>query len=331
MGIRIIKTAIATLLAILITDAFNIPGATSAGLLAILGVDVTRKRSLRSVSSRFFASILGLMFASVLFQLLGYHYWVLALYILIAFPAISKANFKEGIVTSSVVVFRVFSEQELDLHIFWTQIELLVIGLGSAMLVNMAYMPKGDERLTAIRREVDGLFSAIFKQISLTLTQASHVWDGKELIEANQAVQRGVTESNRALENQMLHPDLAWNVYFYMRKEQLDNIQAMMHLVSQIYEKLPTGEFAAELFDQMSKDVIAEEYTGKTEKLLQTVKLKFQQMDLPQTREEFEVRSAILQLCRELESFLRISKRSKAPTSTAGKDAENRPVHGDKT
>ncbi|WP_235439588.1 aromatic acid exporter family protein [Paenibacillus sp. DMB20] len=54
MGFRIIKTAIATLIAILVTDALNIPGATSAGLLAILGVDVTRKRSLRSVSSRFF-------------------------------------------------------------------------------------------------------------------------------------------------------------------------------------------------------------------------------------------------------------------------------------
>lgn len=315
MGFRIIKTAVATLLAILVTDALNIPGATSAGLLAILGVDVTRKRSLRSVSSRFFASILGLLLASILFSLLGFHYWVLALYILIAFPAISKANFKEGIVTSSVVVFRVFNEKALSLDIFWTQIELLLIGLGSAMIVNMAYMPKGEGRLTEIRREVDGLFSVIFEHISLTLRDPEHVWDGKELIEANQAVERGIQESNRALENQMLHPDVAWNVYFYMRKEQLDNIQAMIHMISQVFERLTHGELAARLFDQLSKDVVTEEYTGKTEKLLDDLVDKFKQMELPHTREEFELRSAILQLCRELEFFLKISKKSKAPTS----------------
>lgn len=114
MGFRVIKTAAASLLAILITDALNIPGATSAGLLAILGVDVTRKRSVRSISSRFFASLLGLILACILFYFLGFHYWVLALYILLAFPAISRANFKEGIVTSSVVVFRVFQGKRSD-------------------------------------------------------------------------------------------------------------------------------------------------------------------------------------------------------------------------
>lgn len=316
MGFRIIKTAVATLLAILVTDALNIPGATSAGLLAILGVDVTRKRSLRSVSSRFFASLLGLLLASILFSLLGFHYWVLALYILIAFPAISRANFKEGIVTSSVVVFRVFNENALSPDIFLTQIELLVIGLGSAMIVNMAYMPKGEGRLMEIRHEVDGLFSVIFQHISLTLRDPEHVWDGKELIEANKAVERGIEESNRAMENQMLQPDMAWNVYFYMRKEQLDNIQAMVHMISQVYERLTHGELTAQLFDQLSKDVVTEEYTGKTERLLEELVDKFKEMELPRTREEFELRSAILQLCRELEYFLKISKKSKAPTGS---------------
>lgn len=320
MGFRIIKTAVATMLAILVTDALNIPGATSAGLLAILGVDVTRKRSLRSVSARLFASILGLLLAFVLFHFLGFHYWVLALYILLGFPIISKANFKEGIVTSSVVVFRVFGAEEISMDIFITQMELLVIGLGSAVLVNLAYMPKGEGRLMEIRREVDGLFSVIFKHISRTLREPDHVWDGKELIEANQAVERGVQESNRFLENQMLQPDVAWNVYFYMRKEQIENIQAMMHLISQVYERLTHGELAANLFDQLSEDVVTEEYTGKTEKLLNELQLIFRDMDLPHTREEFEIRSAILQLCRELEYFLKISKKNKAPTSRTNPD-----------
>lgn len=53
MGFRVIKTAIAALMAVLIADGLGVHGATSAGLLAILGVDVTRKRSIRSISARF--------------------------------------------------------------------------------------------------------------------------------------------------------------------------------------------------------------------------------------------------------------------------------------
>jgi uncharacterized membrane protein YgaE (UPF0421/DUF939 family) len=315
MGFRVIKTAAASLLAILITDALNIPGATSAGLLAILGVDVTRKRSVRSISSRLFASLLGLVLACMLFYFLGFHYWVLAIYILLAFPAISKANFKEGIVTSSVVVFRVFQGKEIGVDILLTQVELLIIGLGSAMLVNLVYMPNSEGAMMEIRRKVDGLFSVIFHHFSLTLRDPEHIWDGKELIEANRQIERGIEEAKRASENQMIHPDGSWNIYFYMRKEQMENIQSMMHQISQVYERLPHGVLTAEIFDQLSKDVIAEGYTGKSEGLLIELEDLFKEMELPTTREEFEVRSAILQLCHELEYYLNISKKYKAPTA----------------
>lgn len=315
MGFRVIKTAVASLLAILITDAFNIPGATSAGLLAILGVDVTRKRSVISISSRFFASLLGLALACILFDLLGFHYWVLALYILLAFPLISRANFKEGIVTSSVVVFRVFQGEEIAPDIMLTQVALLVIGLGSAMLVNLVYMPNSEGTMMDIRRKVDGLFSVIFSHFSLTLRDPEHIWDGKEMIEANRQIDRGIEEAKRASENQMIHPDGAWNIYFYMRKEQMENIQSMMHQISQVYERLPHGILAAEVFEQLSKDVISEGYTGKSEALLNELEERFKKMELPATREEFEVRSAILQLCRELAYYLNISKKYKAPTA----------------
>ncbi|MNE81729.1 hypothetical protein D3C80_1783980 [compost metagenome] len=111
----------------------------------------------------------------------------------------------------------------------------------------------------------------------------------------------------------MIHPDEAWNVYFYMRKEQLESIQNMLQLLSQVYRQLPHGDMVAELFDQLSGDVLAEEYTGRTERLLEGVEQEFQQMELPSTREEFEVRSAILQVCRELALYLKIAKQHKVP------------------
>ncbi|WP_042203028.1 aromatic acid exporter family protein [Paenibacillus camerounensis] len=313
MGFRVIKTAAATLLSILLAAAVGIPNAQSAGLLAILGVETTRKRSLRTIIARFSASLVGLFMGCILFALLGFHYWVLGLYVLFGFPLIVKSGFKEGIVTSSVIVFRVFGQAELSLHVLLQQIELLIIGLGSAGLVNLIYMPQTAGVISGIRKEVDGYFSVIFKQMATTLREPSYVWDGKELIGANAAVQRGLTAATRELENHVIHPDEAWNVYFYMRKEQLESIQNMLQLLSQVYRQLPHGDMVAELFDQLSGDVLAEEYTGRTERLLEGVEQEFQQMELPSTREEFEVRSAILQVCRELALYLKIAKQHKVP------------------
>ncbi|GGF64182.1 hypothetical protein GCM10010912_06530 [Paenibacillus albidus] len=313
MGFRIIKTAAATLLSILLAAAAGIPNAQSAGLLAILGVEVTRKRSLRTITARFLASLVGLFFGCILFWLFGFHYWVLGLYVLFGFPLIVRSGYKEGIVTSSVIVFKVFGQAEITPFVLFQQIELLVIGLGSAGLVNLIYMPQAEGVISAIRKEVDGYFSVVFTQMARTLRDPAYVWDGKELIGADQAVKQGLAAASREMENHVIHPDEAWNVYFYMRKEQLESIQNMLQLLSQVYRQLPHGEMVAELFDQLSGDVLAHEYTGRTEKLLDELEQEFQEMELPASREEFEVRSAILQLCRELALYLKIAKQHKAP------------------
>ncbi|GJM76540.1 hypothetical protein HMSSN036_87560 [Paenibacillus macerans] len=295
----------------MIAEFTGVDGALSAGLLAILGVDVTRKRSLVTISARFFASILGLSLAFILFYVLGFHIWVLAIYILIAFPLIAKARFKEGIVTSSVVVFRVFGGEEVSWHVMLTQVELLIIGLGSALLVNFLYMPKPEEKLMEIRRQVDGRFSVIFRQIAASLRDPYHLWDGKELTEAAKLVDEGLSAARRAVENQMIFPNEAWTVYFYMRKQQLDRIEGMLELISQVYQRMPQGEIAALLFDRLSIDVSQEEYTGITERMLAELEQQFKTMELPSSREEFEIRSAILQLCRELSLYLEVSKKAR--------------------
>lgn len=311
MGFRVIKTAIATLMSILIANAVGISNPQSAGLLAILGVEVTRKRSLRTVTARFFASVVGLLFACGLFALFGFHFWVLALYVLFGFPLIVKSSFKEGIVTSSVVVFRVFGSGEVTLHTLFTQIELLIIGLGSAMIVNMIYMPTGGGQMMEIRQKVDKLFAVIFSHVGRTLRDPSYIWNGNEIIEAGKAIQSGSQAAGRAMENQMVHPDEAWNIYFYMRREQLDLIMLMMQLIADVYQKLPQADLVAELFEQLSGDVTEEQYTGRTELLLSQLEEDFKKMDLPTTREEFEIRSSILQLCRELSLYLKIAKKNK--------------------
>ncbi|MCG7406716.1 aromatic acid exporter family protein [Paenibacillus sp. ACRRX] len=319
VGFRVIKTAIAAIMAILVAEQLGLNSHLGAGTLAILAVDVTRKKSLSSVSSRFFASIVSLLVAWFLFKVFGFSLWVLAAYILLTFPIVAKMNFKQGIVTSAVVVFHLYASGEATLASVWNEVLLLVCGLGSATLVNMAYMPKEDEKLIQDRTDVDNSFSSIFLQISYNLRDTTYVWDGHELMEAAAKIDDGIEVASKALENRIMPTEETkieehWLLYFYMRKSQLDSIQSMLLLLAQIYQSLPYCHLVADLFEQLSEDVKNPRYTGKTERLLNELEPQIREMELPKTREEFEVRAAILQVFRELRDYLKIAKKDKKDT-----------------
>jgi uncharacterized membrane protein YgaE (UPF0421/DUF939 family) len=311
LGIRVWKTAIAAVLAIYIAYMIGLDYHFSAGLLAILGVEVTRKKAIFTITQRFGASLVGLAIGSFLLIILGFHIWVVGLFVLSAYPLLSKLNLKEGIVTSSVIILHVFSVGKLDSAVLLNEVQLLAIGLGIAGIVNFIYMPGSDQRLQLMRVELEQSFSAIFNSIAKHLRDPKFIWDGSELIKAEEKIVKGLALAKQNKENQLFRTDTYWLNYFGMRDQQWDAITRMMDLVAQVYAQLPHGEMVARLFDELSEDVKVEEYTGRVERAILALEARFKDLDLPATRAEFEVRSAILQLVMELKHYLLVAKKEK--------------------
>lgn len=319
MGIRVIKTAIAALAALYTAYYLGLDTPLSAGLLAILGVEVTRKKGLKNAFARFTASVLGLFFASLLFLLFGFHIWTISLFILLVFPILSRMQLKDGIVTSSVIVFHVFARESVTIELIGNEIMLLLTGLGWATLINFLYMPKEDENLAMLRMQTEQSFADIFILMGQTLRNPSLVWSGEELLVANKAIEEGLRRAEWNQENRLWGKDrTAWNyypAYFEMRRQQLESIQQMLVQLSYVYESLPQGELVAEQFDILADNVKSEVYEGDVERKLPELKEQFKSMPLPQSRQEFEVRAAILQLMYELARYLNIAKRLKKQRS----------------
>ncbi|WP_199614743.1 aromatic acid exporter family protein [Paenibacillus alkalitolerans] len=319
MGIRVIKTALAAVLAIYAAGALQLEFALSAGLLAILGVDVTRKKSLLNAFVRIMASVVGLLFAIFIFYLFGFHIWVVALYIIIAYPVLARVNLKDGIVTSSVIMLHVFSEKSLGADTIVNEIALLLLGLGSATVLNLIYMPSWEGHIRKQRTRTEEAMSRIFMEIAKHLRDPAYVWDGQQLIEAEKAIEEGKTLAERASDNAIFVADNRWLKYFSMRERQMEAIQRMLVLLARVYEKLPYGQMTAELFEELSGDVKNEYYTGAVEAHLMELEREFKNMPLPSTREEFETRSAILQICLDLGHYMSIAKQEKKKRITEKK------------
>jgi len=311
MGIRIIKTALAAIAAIYTAVYLGLEPPLGAGILAILGVEVTRMKGLKSAFVRFIASVLGLFFASLIFTVFGFHIWAVAVFILITFPILSRFQLKDGIVTSSVIVFHLFNRAEVTTDIIGNEIMLLFAGLGWATIVNIIYMPKDEQQLSFFRSAIEQNFAVIFQEMAMTLRNPSHIWNGGEILEAYNAIDEGAKRSVRNRENRLWGQEQYWSTYFEMRRQQLESIQQMMVKLAFVYEKFPQAIMIADLFDQLSSDVKSDVYKGSVEERLLELSQLFQAMDLPKTRDEFEVRASLLMLLRELERYLGIAKRLK--------------------
>ncbi|MDR6549628.1 aromatic acid exporter family protein [Paenibacillus qinlingensis] len=319
MGFRVLKTALAVIIAMYLAYILGVHTPGAAGLLAILGIEVTKKKGIQSALHRIAASILALFIGSILFNVFGFHIWVVSLFILIVFPVLVRLRITEGAVTGAVVMLHLFAYESADWQSVLNELILLVIGLGSATLINIAYMPKADTSLNAHKRKIEELFSVIFINIAKHLRDDKVIWDGKELLEVSEEIENGALMAKRSMDNTLLFGwDPYWRVYFYMRGEQLESIHRMIDLVAGVYQTLPQGELVAAIFEDISQTVKEDYYTGAAEKELQELVARYKLMPLPESREEFEVRSAILQLNRELMHYLAIAKKQKKHRPEAG-------------
>ncbi|WP_219837545.1 aromatic acid exporter family protein [Paenibacillus sp. R14(2021)] len=315
MGIRVIKTAIAALGALYTAYYLGLTPSLSAGLLAILGVEVTRMKGLKSAFARFMASVLGLFFASLLFLAFGFHIWTISIFILLTFPILSRLQLKDGIATSAVIVFHVYAREEVTAVLIGNEIMLLVTGLGWATAINLLYMPKEEHKLVELRHRTEEKFGIIFGHMAQSLRTPSIIWDGRELLEAGQAVEEGIRRAEVSRENriwgQSSEYSRYWAKYFDMRQQQLETIGQMLAQLAFVYEVLPQGELTAELFELLSSDVKSDVYEGGVETKVLFMEKRFRSMSLPVTRDEFEMRAAILHLLLELKRYLAIAKRLK--------------------
>ncbi|MEX2461327.1 MAG: aromatic acid exporter family protein [Paenibacillaceae bacterium] len=312
IGIRVIKTAVAVVIAIYLAEYFDLNTPFSAGLFAVLGLGATLKGGIKNSMIRIMASLVGLFLAALIFFLFGYHIWVIGIFVLVVFSLLARLKLQDGIVSSTVVMLHLFSLHSVTtLHIM-NEVYLLLIGLGLSTLINLTYMPDEQPKLDKIRSNLEELLSRIFKEFSFHLIDnIHHIWDGKELLQAYDTIEQGNQLAERAADNKLYQGNSYWVRYFEMRRQQLDSTQRMLGIIAQVYQTVPHALEIARLFEELSEEVKSEYYGGIVEKHLSELEIDFKKYPLPTTNEEFEVRSALQQLSVELKNYLSIAKRSK--------------------
>jgi uncharacterized membrane protein YgaE (UPF0421/DUF939 family) len=275
----------------------------AAGIITILCIQVTVKKSVRTALNRFLASLLGIGIGVGLFKLLGFTPLAIMVTILVFMPLAVRAKIQEGFVTCMVVLMHLYAEERTDLALITNELSLLVIGIGVALLVNL-YMPSLEKELKAMQQEVEDNFVKILKEFSYYLRHGDSSWDGRELIETSSLLDQAIKLASRDMENRLGREDNFYRPYFVMREKQFELLERMMPTVSTLSTQVPQGEHIADFLEHLSESVHPGNTAYRFLDELRVMRQEIKESPLPQTREEFETRAALFYLLREIENYL---------------------------
>lgn len=307
IGYRTLKSAIGAAISIAIAQFFGLQFYASAGMLTILSVQPTKKKSLHAVYTRVVATLVGLLLAFLFFEIFGYNAIALAFMLTLFIPLTVSLKVSEGVISSIVIIFHVYSSGNFTLALLQNELSLMVIGYTVGLIVNM-YMPDISSKLVTYRKQVEQLYKEIFIEIANYLREGDSLWDGHQLIELEQLLNKAKAYAFQDVENHLTRKSNENYVYFDMRERQLEIIERVLPKITTLPVIVQQAEIVAVFMEELSESV----HSGNTASIfrdkLQEVKEQFADMPLPTDHTTFLAMASLYQFIEEMDAYLAIKQ-----------------------
>lgn len=304
--IRTIKTALASLLAIIVAQELSLEYASAAGIIAILNIFETRKATIEGGLKRTLSAVIAIVIGGLAFEKLGYATWVFGLYLLIFVPVSFLLKIELGLGPSSVIVTHLLAFGEINSIIILNEMALVFIGTGFAMLTNF-YAPNSQDHLNSLVASIDEGMKAILNMFGKSLVENLDVKLYEDKINSlekdiNKAIALAVIENDNMLENsrEMLY-DL------HLREREMDLLEDMYYDLKTIPPEYSDGKYISDILIKTSENLTEDGDMIGVKKRIDYLKDHFHMMKLPKDHEEFAIRSAVFQVFRSLDQFIEIS------------------------
>lgn len=301
---KVIKTAIGSFFAYIITDYFGIKYGLTASLVALISIQATKADSIKVTLERVFAVFLGVPIFVLLTYIFGFKYITLGLFILLFMPLCNRFDIKQGFLVTVVLGTHILTEKSITPKFLLNEFYILLIGLFIGNILNL-YMPINTVKIKKIKRKIDEQLKKILYDMEKTLRyNYISIDEDKNFIELERLITQGKRLALLDYGNSLFDKSHKELDFFNMRYTQFRSLKRIRRCFSKIYITYTHSILIAELMVEIA-NVLSSEYdvTFLLNELEKLNKL-FREMPLPKTRSEFENRAILYQILGELEEFL---------------------------
>jgi uncharacterized membrane protein YgaE (UPF0421/DUF939 family) len=308
IGSRVIKTALGSATAIFIAQSLGLNFYSSAGILTILCIQPTKKRSLETSIRRYSACVVILFFSYFFFSVFGFNPFGIALLLLFFIPTLVVLNIQEGVISSSVIMVHIYSLQKISLHIVLNELYVISIGIGVALIFNL-YMPSLEHKVNLYKKEIENGFILILEAISVFLNSPEEKFDLKELNQIEKKIGIAKKISKLEIDNHFFRSSNDEDYeYVAMRERQLEILKRIIRSLKIVKKENEQSKILSDFFHDICFSLNPNSTGIISLHQLDELYEMFRSMPLPKNSDDFETRAAILNIIHEMENFLVVKK-----------------------
>ena len=307
-GLRALKTALGAALAIYISQRLGLSYAVNSGIIVILSIQTTKRKSRDLAIMRLGSTVLALAIGAIMFSLIGFTAFAFGAYVLAFIPLAAKLKFNDGIVPCSVLVSHLLAVQSVSLPWLGNELMQMVIGAGIGFLLNLQ-MPSLEKKLNEDILEIEKLQKAIILNMADSLK--NHKSSEKEEALYHKLEEKLKISYERALAESENH--LIKNVTYYVKYIEMRSVRfEIMRYMKKYAKKIYKDTERTDMVEALTKIVADQlhELNTKDKLITELVEYKeiFKSMELPKTREDFESRASLYEYIGDLEHLIDVKR-----------------------
>ena len=303
-----IKITAAAVLAILCAQALKLDFAVSAGIVAILSVQPTKKETLRTALARLLAFLVALTISITLFNLLGFTVPVFFLYLLIFIFVCQWRKWISAMAMDSVLISHFLSFGKTSPAEIKNEALLFVLGVGFGILVNLLLHKKTDY-IEELKNQTDDKIKLALHRMALRIQNPNLAdYDGNCFTSLNQSLFTAKKQAEENYNNQFSKKDTFDSLYLKMREKQTKILYEMFKAAHDLGTVPATAALLSDFLDKVSNEYHKDNDVKALQEELAQIHDKMKALPLPQNRTEFEDRANLFILMERLKDFLQIKR-----------------------
>ncbi|WP_153125645.1 FUSC family protein [Peribacillus tepidiphilus] len=261
LGPRVLKTGIAVTLALYICSILHLQPAVFAGVAAIFTVQPSIYRTWRQLLDQLIANIIGAGIALFSIHFLGDHPITIGLVMMVVISLSLKMKMESSIPLTLVTVLAIMSAPGNENLLFtWNRFLIILIGIGSALLVNLLILPPKykNHYLEQVQAVFQNLSLLLRTAISNEMTEKSFQEYSKKLKSDIQKLEEQYKLFDEERRNMAkLNPlDVREIVVFKQMLKTLQQGEEVLENIEEHYFQSKTSEEENHLFDHHLEQLI---------------------------------------------------------------------------
>lgn len=303
-----IKITAAGMIAILAAFSLHLEFAVSAGIVAILSIQPTKKETLQTAVGRFLAFLCALVIAYVCFLFMGFSVAAYGVYLFFFIMVCLRFGWNSAMAMDSVLISHFLSKGNMEMGMIINELLIFLLGVSAGIVANM-HLKKDVVTIEELKEQADNQIKKILARMAeRIMTKDMSDYNGECFQVLSQYLRKAKNQAEVNYKNQFGKSDVFDLEYIRMREQQYQVLYEMYKnartLRTTPVQAENISEFLLLVSSEYHKENTADELLVRFHELDEGMKKE----PLPVRRSEFEDRAQLYSLLRRLEEFLEIKK-----------------------